>query len=86
MNESEDEQESYVVTDVLKDKGNFRKTDFGSQQVVMVVFKFCVGVVIPRGRIAVQEGIRFDDLLPILAPTALERLVRLRERIFFELE
>ncbi len=47
VNESEDEQESYVVADVLKDKGNLRKTDFGSQQVVMIVFKFCVGVVIP---------------------------------------
>jgi hypothetical protein len=70
----------------LKHKRNIRHAHLGPQQIVMIVLQLPIREMVPRAPVPIQQRRRLDYLPPIFTPATLERLVRLAQGIFAELE
>jgi hypothetical protein len=74
------------MADKLKHKRNIRHAHLGPQQIVMIVLQLPIREMVPRAPVPIQQRWRLDYLPPILTPATLERLVRLAQGVFAELE
>jgi len=72
------------MTNVLKHKRNIANTNFGAQQIVVVVLQFRIGEVIPRAGVTVKQCLRLDYLPTVPAPLTLEGIVSFAGCSFLE--
>jgi len=65
------------MADILERESHLWQPNLGSQQIVVVVLQLRICIMVPCIPITIKHSRRLHKLFPILAPLALERLMRL---------